>query len=29
MEGKKGVESALANLIQLSFEKGFLVFSAC
>jgi RNA polymerase primary sigma factor len=26
MEGKKGVESALANLIQLSFEKGFLVF---
>ena len=26
MERKKGIESALANLIQLSSEKGFLVF---
>ena len=26
MENKNGIESALANLIQLSSEKGFLVF---
>ena len=26
MESKNGIESALANLIQLSSEKGFLVF---
>ena len=27
MESKNGIESALANLIQLSSEKGFLVFN--
>ena len=26
MESKNGIESAFANLIQLSSEKGFLVF---
>lgn len=26
MENKNGIESALANLIQLSSEKGFLVY---
>lgn len=26
MENKNGIDSALANLIQLSSEKGFLLF---